>query len=117
MTVPCSQLAPTQLAPSEAWRDSVSWCSDMACSSATANSTRSIIEVHCRLGTTKEVRRSQHGLHFIARNLTISASHCILCSRTATCAREQITAARRVSLRRLGLNQFNTFKVTSCSPG
>ncbi|GFH09061.1 hypothetical protein HaLaN_04134, partial [Haematococcus lacustris] len=31
-----------------------------------------------------------------ARHLTISASHWSLCSRTATCAREQITAAKRV---------------------
>ncbi|GFH26321.1 hypothetical protein HaLaN_24453 [Haematococcus lacustris] len=38
---------------------------------------------------------------FSPRNLTISASHWRFCSRTATCAREQITAARRVSLRRL----------------
>ncbi|GFH32965.1 hypothetical protein HaLaN_32270 [Haematococcus lacustris] len=30
------------------------------------------------------------------RNLTISASHWSLCPRTATCAREQITAARRM---------------------
>ncbi|GFH09476.1 formate C-acetyltransferase, partial [Haematococcus lacustris] len=37
---------------------------------------------------------------FSPRNLTISASHWSLCSRTATCAREQITAARRVSLAR-----------------
>ncbi|GFH27443.1 hypothetical protein HaLaN_25763, partial [Haematococcus lacustris] len=34
------------------------------------------------------------------RNLTISAGHWSLCPRTATCAREQITAARRVSLAR-----------------
>ncbi|GFH30520.1 hypothetical protein HaLaN_29392 [Haematococcus lacustris] len=34
------------------------------------------------------------------RNVTISASHWSLCSRTATCAREQITSARRVSLAR-----------------
>ncbi|GFH25809.1 hypothetical protein HaLaN_23837, partial [Haematococcus lacustris] len=39
-------------------------------------------------------------LRFRSRNLAISASHCRLCGRTATCAREQTTAARRVSLAR-----------------
>ncbi|GFH06031.1 hypothetical protein HaLaN_00592 [Haematococcus lacustris] len=43
-----------------------------------------------------------------ARHLTISASHCILCSLTATCAREQITAARRLSLARNALQNHVT---------
>ncbi|GFH31396.1 hypothetical protein HaLaN_30433, partial [Haematococcus lacustris] len=44
------------------------------------------------------LRPPQHGLRLSPRNLTFSASHWSLCSRTATCAREQITSARRVSL-------------------
>ncbi|GFH30436.1 hypothetical protein HaLaN_29293 [Haematococcus lacustris] len=51
---------------------------------------------------TSHIRRSTRVMQLLsnARDLSISANHWTFCSRTATCARKQITAARRVSLRR-----------------
>ncbi|GFH33768.1 hypothetical protein HaLaN_33187, partial [Haematococcus lacustris] len=46
---------------------------------------------------------AQRLAHWQPRNLTISASHWSLWSRTATCAREHITAPKRVSLPRYSL--------------
>ncbi|GFH18770.1 hypothetical protein HaLaN_15626 [Haematococcus lacustris] len=66
---------------------------------------------------TKRLDCRRTDLRCSPRNLTTSASHCSLCGRTATCAREQITAARRLSLaRELVVHKWNVRPTPNAMP-